>query len=384
MFAFFDCRKSAFLATVFSSACFISAIVFIPIFFINNQQKLSSMLSNVEICKAEIRDIMSRVTVSMAGRTIRNKRENSNPYARYAAILSASRGACCSCSQGSPGERGKPGRDGRPGKDALPGVDGYPGRNGKYLPAPPAGTDSCQKCPPGSGGPPGLPGTKGPRGPPGKSGQPGRAGDNNRPGPPGPPGPRGDPGFMGDKGPTGDRGKVLNGAPPGPSGPTGSSGPRGPPGGRGHDGKGGMQGPPGVRGSVGDRGSEGNSGLPGPPGPPGEPGYPGSCQHCQGGANAGVLMPAPSAYEQPSPFPSTLSPAKGAWKSLDNSPTISAAYSGNEKQKSGRGHAPSAKPDESESSLAFGVAQKANIYSEGRKHIGETNKQKQEFLWINE
>uniref|UniRef100_A0A915LVQ0 Collagen n=1 Tax=Meloidogyne javanica TaxID=6303 RepID=A0A915LVQ0_MELJA len=379
----FDSRKSTFLATVLSFTCLLSAIVFIPISFIHNQQRLSYLLANVELCKAETRDIVSQLAI----RPIRVKRDidsNSNPYARYAAILSASRGACCSCSQGPPGERGKPGRDGRPGKDASPGSDGYPGRNGKYLPAPPAGTDSCQKvCPPGSNGPPGLPGTKGPRGPPGKAGQPGRAGDNNRPGPPGPPGPRGDPGFMGDKGPNGDRGKVLNGAPPGPSGPAGPSGPRGPPGGRGHDGKGGMQGPPGIRGSVGDRGSEGNAGLPGPPGPPGEPGYPGSCQHCQGGANAGVLLTSPSAYEQQRQPPSSPSTSSPVWKSLDNSPTYSASYSGNEK-----GHAPSAKPDgsKSENSLAFGVAQKAAIYSEGRKqHIGETNKQKQEeFLWINE
>ncbi|KAF7637985.1 Col_cuticle_N domain-containing protein [Meloidogyne graminicola] len=398
MFNNINYRKITFFATVFSSACLIFAIIFIPISFIKNQQKLSSLLANIEICKTETKNILSQLTFSISRTSKLIKRDinnRNNPYARYAAILSASLSACCSCSQGPPGERGKPGRDGLPGKDAAPGSEGYPGRNGKYLPAPPSsGKDSCQKCIPGSTGPPGLPGIKGNRGPFGKPGQPGKSGDHNRPGPPGPPGPRGDPGFTGDKGPTGDRGKVLNGAPPGPIGSSGPSGPRGPPGGRGHDGKSGMQGPPGVRGSVGDRGSEGNAGLPGPPGlyflgilrPPGEPGYTGSCQHCQGGANAGVLLPSP--YEQQQQlYSTTLLPSNVAWKSLDNSPIISTFYDGNEgqqKNEKGQGlNSPSAKSDNE--IKTFGVAQKADIYSEGKKHIGEiSNKQKEEFLWINE
>uniref|UniRef100_A0A914D6D2 Collagen triple helix repeat protein n=1 Tax=Acrobeloides nanus TaxID=290746 RepID=A0A914D6D2_9BILA len=255
------------------------------------------MLSHVELCKIESRDIWKQMSFSSPDKKHRNVRSaNNNPYAGvpYAAS-SGSNGACCACSQGAPGPRGPPGKDGVSGNDGSPGTDGFNGRNGKYLPAPPLNEHTCQKCPPGTPGPPGYPGPKGPRGDPGKSGTPGKEGDNNRPGPPGPPGQRGEPGPPGPHGPFGDRGKVLNGAPPGPSGPPGKPGPRGAPGGRGHDGKPGIPGIGGMRGPVGDRGNSGNAGLPGPLGPPGELGEPGSCEHCQNDKGA-----SPAAAEAPS------------------------------------------------------------------------------------
>lgn len=88
----------------------------------------------------------------------RNKRQE-NPYgpSSYGAKgANGVIGACCACSQGAPGPRGKPGNDGQPGKDGRPGPNALPGKNGKfylvififlgkYLPAPPIGTSSCQK-----------------------------------------------------------------------------------------------------------------------------------------------------------------------------------------------------------------------------------------------
>ncbi|KAI6240104.1 Col-cuticle-N domain-containing protein [Aphelenchoides fujianensis] len=53
---------------------------------------------------------------------------------------------------------------------------------------------------------------------------------------------------------------------------------------------------PALGGAVGDRGTPGNAGLPGPPGPPGEPGLPGSCNHCQG--MEGPAAPAAAPYDQ--------------------------------------------------------------------------------------
>ncbi|KAL3090911.1 hypothetical protein niasHS_007286 [Heterodera schachtii] len=319
LFPLLGCRESVFIATVLSTVCLMATVVLLPIMHLHVQQRIAAIMANAELCKLESRDIWLRVSsvgasgVKSETRVRRGGSPSADAFSRYSAVLATTHSACCSCSQGPPGARGRPGMDGKPGNDGAPGKPGYPGRPGKYLPAPPAGAESCQKCPQGAPGPPGLPGTKGPRGNIGKQGQAGKAGEHNRPGPPGPPGPRGEPGYSGEKGPVGDRGKVLNGAPPGPTGPAGTTGPRGPPGGRGHDGKAGIQGPTGVRGLVGDRGSEGNPGLPGPPGPPGVPGSPGSCQHCQGGGNAaGVALPAPpppaSVPRPPASFPSTPGP----------------------------------------------------------------------------
>lgn len=166
------CRESVFIATVLSTVCLMSAVILLPIAHLHTQQRVSSLLANVDLCKMEARDVWRRVPPS----SNRQRRDN-NPYTRYSAIMSNSQGACCSCSQGEgnwiwlseigyfwfwlgpPGARGKrytfsqnilyafkiSGRDGRPGKDGNPGSLGYPGRSAKYLPAPPAGTDSCQK-----------------------------------------------------------------------------------------------------------------------------------------------------------------------------------------------------------------------------------------------
>ncbi|CAJ0606708.1 unnamed protein product [Cylicocyclus nassatus] len=272
-------RQATFTATVLSTVSIIVVIIGLPIMHMHIQRITSNMLSEVEMCKGESKDIWKQMSFSKPGNVI-TKRQT--PYGNYGAVPA---GACCACTQGPPGPRGPPGEDGAPGVDGFPGRGGLNGRNGKYLPAPPPGTNSCQKCPPGPPGPPGLPGPKGPRGEMGKAGTAGRPGEDNRPGPPGPPGIRGEPGPPGEKGPTGDRGKVLNGAPPGPPGPAGKVGPRGPPGSKGHDGKPGLPGTQGIRGAVGTRGDAGNPGLPGPQGPKGEPGLPGSCSHCE---NRGV------------------------------------------------------------------------------------------------
>uniref|UniRef100_A0A1I8A061 Col_cuticle_N domain-containing protein n=1 Tax=Steinernema glaseri TaxID=37863 RepID=A0A1I8A061_9BILA len=266
-------RRATFLASVASTVSVLTIIVALPLMHNYVQRTTSLMLSNVELCKLESRDIWKQMNLASTRGGRKARRAGYDNFS----------GACCACSQGAPGARGSPGKDGKPGIDGQPGKDGPRGKNGKYLPAPPPGTNACQKCPPGPPGPPGLPGPKGPRGPAGPSGRSGKSGENNRPGPPGPPGLRGEPGPPGPKGPIGDRGKVLNGAPPGPPGPTGRIGPRGAPGGRGHDGKPGIEGQTGIRGLVGERGAPGNAGLPGPPGPPGDPGNPGSCSHCQNG-----------------------------------------------------------------------------------------------------
>uniref|UniRef100_A0A0M3I5U5 Collagen IV NC1 domain-containing protein n=1 Tax=Ascaris lumbricoides TaxID=6252 RepID=A0A0M3I5U5_ASCLU len=52
---------------------------------------------------------------------------------------------CCACSQGLPGPRGPPGAPGKDGIDGDAGQDGADGRPGVYLPAPSAGTYSCQR-----------------------------------------------------------------------------------------------------------------------------------------------------------------------------------------------------------------------------------------------
>uniref|UniRef100_A0A0R3S3N9 Col_cuticle_N domain-containing protein n=1 Tax=Elaeophora elaphi TaxID=1147741 RepID=A0A0R3S3N9_9BILA len=270
-------RKAAVMATACSAICVLSVAMLLPMMHFRSQEVISSMLSQVELCEAQSGDIWKQI--ALVGNKIRKSR-SSNYNMPFTGSLPS--GACCACSQGLPGARGPPGKDGTPGKAGEPGKDGANGRNGVYLPAPPPGTNNCQKCPPGPPGPPGFPGPKGERGKPGPPGKTGKTGEPNRPGPPGPPGLRGEPGPPGPKGPQGDRGRVLNGAPPGPIGPPGSIGPRGAPGSKGHDGKAGQPGNQGIRGSVGERGTPGDPGLPGPPGLPGERGLPGSCSHCPG------------------------------------------------------------------------------------------------------
>ncbi|MCP9263992.1 Cuticle collagen sqt-1 [Dirofilaria immitis] len=268
-------RKAAVFATACSAICVLSVAILLPLMHFHSQEIIASMISQVELCKAQSGDVWKQI--ALAGNKIRISRSNN-----YNLPLSGNfpNQACCACSQGLPGPRGPPGKDGKPGKDGEPGKAGTDGRDGIYLPAPPSGTNSCQKCPPGAPGPPGFPGPKGDRGKPGLPGREGKSGEPNRRGPPGPPGLRGEPGPPGPKGPTGDRGKVLNGAPPGPPGPVGRVGPRGPTGGKGYDGKAGQPGNQGMPGLVGERGPPGDLGLPGPPGLTGEPGFPGSCSHC--------------------------------------------------------------------------------------------------------
>uniref|UniRef100_A0A915Q5K3 Nematode cuticle collagen N-terminal domain-containing protein n=1 Tax=Setaria digitata TaxID=48799 RepID=A0A915Q5K3_9BILA len=292
-------RKAVVIATTCSAISVLSTAVLLPLMHFHSQETISSMLSQVELCKAQSGDIWKQI--ALVGGKIRRSRSS---YLNLPFSGNFPTAACCACSQGLPGPRGLPGKDGKPGKDGEPGKNGTDGRNGAYLPAPPPGTNSCQKCPPGPPGPPGFPGSKGVRGDPGPAGKPGKPGEPNRPGPPGPQGLRGEPGPPGPKGPPGDRGKVLNGAPPGPPGPPGSIGPRGPPGGKGHDGKAGQPGNQGVRGSIGERGSPGDTGLPGPPGLPGEPGFPGSCSHCPGVAASHISPEHHSEIHSPSAKPS--------------------------------------------------------------------------------
>ncbi|CAG9540147.1 unnamed protein product [Cercopithifilaria johnstoni] len=273
----FATRKATVIATACSAICFLSVAVLLPMMHFHSQEIISSMLSQIELCKAQSGDIWKQI--ALVENKVRKARSDGYNLPFSGNFPS---GACCACSQGLPGPRGLPGKDGIPGKAGGPGKDGANGREGVYLPAPPLGSNSCQKCPPGPPGPPGLPGPKGKRGKPGSPGKVGKTGEPSRPGPPGPPGLRGEPGPPGPKGPQGDRGRVLNGAPPGPAGPPGSIGPRGAPGSKGHDGKAGQTGNQGIRGSVGERGSSGDPGPPGPPGLPGEPGLIGSCSHCPG------------------------------------------------------------------------------------------------------
>ena len=89
------CRKSVFIATVLSTVCLMSAVILLPIAHLHTQQRVSSLLANVDLCKMETRDVWRRVPSS----NNRQRRDN-NPYTRYSAIMSNSQGACCSCSQG--------------------------------------------------------------------------------------------------------------------------------------------------------------------------------------------------------------------------------------------------------------------------------------------
>ena len=102
-------RESVFLGTVLSTVCMISAAVLLPMAHMHNQQRIGAMLAEVELCRMGTRDIWRQMPASVGFTSAkypaeegREKREagGNNPYSRYSAIMSASLGACCSCSQG--------------------------------------------------------------------------------------------------------------------------------------------------------------------------------------------------------------------------------------------------------------------------------------------
>ncbi|VDO16365.1 unnamed protein product [Haemonchus placei] len=148
-------RLATFSASVLSTVSIISVIIGLPMMHMHIQKLTSEMMSEVELCKSESRDIWKQMTFTKPS-DIRTKRQT--PYGNYGGVPA---GSCCACTQGMPGPRGPAGEAGQPGVDGFPGRNGPNGRNGKYLPAPPPGTNACQKCPPGPPGPPGMPGPKG-------------------------------------------------------------------------------------------------------------------------------------------------------------------------------------------------------------------------------
>lgn len=109
-------REATFLASVASTVCVMSMIVVLPIMHTHFQRKVSMMLSHVELCKIESRDIWKQMSFSEPVKKKTRQARSGNPYAGvpYSASTGSS-GACCACSQGPPGQRGEAGKDGVPG-----------------------------------------------------------------------------------------------------------------------------------------------------------------------------------------------------------------------------------------------------------------------------
>ncbi|KAI6217625.1 Col-cuticle-N domain-containing protein [Aphelenchoides besseyi] len=231
-------RWTLIASTVLSTGTLVILILIIPLFAIHIQKRNTQLLSTIQDCQIESRNLWKEV--AQWDKNGKQKRAKRAPYF----------GSCCTCTQGSVGAAGRSGKPGRDGKPGAKGIDGTPGKDGVYLRAQELAQEPCQKCPVPKQGPPGLNGLKGKQGAAGPPGQPGI------------------PAINGEKG---------------ARGPIGSVGLTGPPdkfltnvqirriGVQGRDGS------PGARGIKGNRGEVGSRG----PGPPGPQGVKGSCSHCQ-------------------------------------------------------------------------------------------------------
>ncbi|KAI6195518.1 Col-cuticle-N domain-containing protein [Aphelenchoides besseyi] len=231
-------RWALIASTVLSIGTLVILILVIPLFAIHIQKRNTQLLSTVQDCQIESRNIWKEVI-----QWDKNGKQKRFKRASYF-------GSCCTCTQGAVGAAGPPGKPGRDGKPGTRGVDGIPGKDGVYLRAQELAQEPCQRCPVSKPGPPGLNGLKGKQGAAGPPGEPGIPATNGEKGARGPIG-------SVEKGITGDPGRILIG---------------------------GQQGKPGEESEfkveMGRRERKELKAI-AERGPPGPQGLKGSCTHCQ-------------------------------------------------------------------------------------------------------
>ncbi|KAI6198027.1 Col-cuticle-N domain-containing protein [Aphelenchoides besseyi] len=194
-------RWTLIASTVLSTGTLVILILIIPLFAIHIQKRNTQLLSTIQDCQIESRNLWKEV--AQWDKNGKQKRAKRAPYF---------------------------------GSSGAKGIDGTPGKDGVYLRAQELAQEPCQKCPVPKQGPPGLNGLKGKQGAAGPPGQPGIPAINGEKGargpigsPPGPIGARGRIGVQGRDGSPGARGIKGNRGEvgsrgPGPPGPQGVKG----------------------------------------------------------------------------------------------------------------------------------------------------------------
>lgn len=101
----FGSHGAVYTASICSTFTLMATIIILPIVHNRAQQKLSLILSHVDLCKQEGRDIWKQMTFGPK----REKRAAGSAYESgsnpYGASSYSGSGACCACSQGAPGPR---------------------------------------------------------------------------------------------------------------------------------------------------------------------------------------------------------------------------------------------------------------------------------------